>query len=177
MQHGRCVEPVVLQMRELSELARRMDAPMFARQMGPFALMQRPVGNPPAAEWLRATLPMRVRNVQAAPAPTDFHDLLVATLPPAVADDVELFIGRSAACDLILNDPTVSSRHAAIHWSGRAGTLLDLGSANGTFLNGLRLGTRAPLKSGDQLAFGRSHFVYLLTDELYLRLLRNAPRA
>jgi hypothetical protein len=166
----------VLPIRELCDLARQLDAFMFARQMGPFALMQRPAGPPQKApRWLRSTLPMRPSNVQSEPAPVDFQDLLVATLPPSPTDAVELVIGRGASADLVLEDPAVSSRHAAIRWSSGTATLIELGSANGTFLNGLKLGTRAVLKSGDQLAFGRSHFVYVLTTELHARLLRNAP--
>jgi hypothetical protein len=167
----------VLPIRELSDVARRLDAFRFARQMGPFALMQRPAGRQKVPRWLRTTLPMRPSSVQAEPAPVDFQDLLVVTLPPTHTDDVDLIIGRSPEADLVLEDPAVSGRHAFIRWSAGTATVIELGSANGTFLNGLKLGTRAVLKSGDQLAFGRSHFVYLLTTELHARLLRNAPRS
>ncbi len=68
-----------------------------------------------------------------------------------------LLVGRSVACDLPVRDPTVSRRHAELELAGGALHVRDLGSTNGTFLNGERL-TDALARPGDQLAFGRSVF-------------------
>ena len=65
-----------------------------------------------------------------------------------------------------------SQKHAAILWDGKTGLLRELGSSNGTFLNGLRIGSRAPLRTGDDVSVGQSHFVYMLTTELYAKLLK-----
>ena len=66
-----------------------------------------------------------------------------------------LTIGSGADCDLVLHDPTVSSRHAEISL-GRAGYVVrDLGSKNGVRLAGFPI-ERAPLSSGMQLRLGRT---------------------
>lgn len=153
-----------------------MDVNAFTDQMGPFALMQRPVPESlqvKRANWETATAPMPAVSVKGPAAPVDFEELLVATLPPPADDgSLQLVIGRSPDCDMVLGDPASSQKHAAIRWDGKSGVLQELGSSNGTFLNGIKLGMYAALRSGDQLAFGRSHFIYLVTEELHARLLR-----
>jgi hypothetical protein len=166
----------MLPVRELAALAKTVDADSFAQQMGPFALMQRPAApmRGPKRQWGLATVGLQASSVKRKdPAPIEFGDLMVATLPPPASDGtLEIVIGRSPECDVVIDDGTISARHASITWNGKNGTLTELGSANGTFLNGLKLGTHAPLKSGDQIAFGRSNFVYLLASELHTRLVR-----
>jgi hypothetical protein len=165
----------VLRIRELAELARSLDSEAFVAQMGPFALMQRPTPDslkkvPP---WLRRTMGLHQGAVRGPPAPVDFEELLVATLPPADPNGtITLTIGRSPECDLVLEDPTISARHAGIAWDGNGAVLLELGSSNGTYLNGLKLGRKATLRTGDTLAFGRASFIYLLANHLHARLLR-----
>jgi hypothetical protein len=65
-------------------------------------------------------------------------------------------VGRSPACDVHLDDPRVSAEHAAIAWSGEHWELRDLGSLNGTWLDGRRLaaGERAAIRRDARLAFG-----------------------
>ncbi|MDP6601834.1 MAG: FHA domain-containing protein, partial [Phycisphaerales bacterium] len=48
-------------------------------------------------------------------------------------------IGRSSACEVRLADATISRRHAEICWLGGRWMLSDLGGANGTWLNDVRL--------------------------------------
>jgi len=67
----------------------------------------------------------------------------------------ELRIGRSSSCDLILSDPTVSRRHARLVHRGGKWVLQDLGSTNGTALNGRRVG-RCELRPGDELLLGHA---------------------
>jgi pSer/pThr/pTyr-binding forkhead associated (FHA) protein len=64
-------------------------------------------------------------------------------------------IGTDASCDLVLHGHGVAARHAAIVSTpvGRA-FLEDLGSEHGTFVNGLAVKERTPLKGSDLLAFG-----------------------
>src|SRR5262249_31660253 len=56
-------------------------------------------------------------------------------------------VGRAADCDVRVDHSSVSRRHAALH-VGRAITAEDLGSFNGTRVNGRRLGSNAPERVG-----------------------------
>lgn len=62
-------------------------------------------------------------------------------------------IGRSSESDIVINDQNVSRRHAELHAVGDNYELVDLGSTNGSKVNGQRVG-RLPLSDGDQVAFG-----------------------
>ncbi len=65
-----------------------------------------------------------------------------------------LTIGRDAACDLILSSESVSRYHALIRCQEGEYVLLDLGSSNGTYLNGRPIGVPHHLRSGDELEVG-----------------------
>jgi adenylate cyclase len=68
-----------------------------------------------------------------------------------------LLVGRAPASDIPVIDPTISRRHAEVE-AGDAGVAVrDLGSSNGTFLNGTRV-ERGVLKSGDVVTFGKVGF-------------------
>jgi FHA domain-containing protein len=66
-----------------------------------------------------------------------------------------LRIGRSASCDVVLADDTISRRHAEVALRGGVCTVRDLGSSNGTWVNG-RLVLRAELRRGDELQVGET---------------------
>ena len=68
-----------------------------------------------------------------------------------------IVVGRSRDCDLLLDDPTVSGRHARLEWRGKKILVQDLGSANGTFVDGERIET-AEIRPGADLRFGRQPF-------------------
>ncbi len=65
-------------------------------------------------------------------------------------------IGRLPECTISLNDPNVSRRHAEIH-PGSEITIVDLGSTNGTKVNGLRIDGQRVLVDGDIISLGSSH--------------------
>lgn len=67
-----------------------------------------------------------------------------------------LVIGRLPECDVVLADGNVSRRHAEIRPHGDGWVLADLGSTNGTRLNGFRLTAPRELRSGDEIAVGNS---------------------
>jgi pSer/pThr/pTyr-binding forkhead associated (FHA) protein len=69
-----------------------------------------------------------------------------------------LLIGRGSDCGLILDEPEMSRHHAAIENAGDGIYLRDLGSANGTFVNGV-LVRDAVLHTDDQIAFDRNRFL------------------
>jgi len=63
-------------------------------------------------------------------------------------------IGREAGNDIIINDPQVSRHHARLTLQGSAYILEDLGSTNGTFVNGRRVTGPVALSHGDMLGLG-----------------------
>jgi uncharacterized RDD family membrane protein YckC len=66
----------------------------------------------------------------------------------------KLVIGRSRSCDIRLREDTVSRLHAALVWREGALVLEDLGSSNGTFVNGERVLDPHSLAAGDDVRFG-----------------------
>jgi diguanylate cyclase (GGDEF)-like protein len=79
--------------------------------------------------------------------------------------DRAVLIGRDPACDLVLNDGLVSSRHALVEDRGDSFTLVDLGSTNGTSVNGKK-GTEFALSSNDKLILGRTVLRFEMQDPL-----------
>jgi len=63
-------------------------------------------------------------------------------------------IGRSRECDITLNDPNISRQHADIRPRGGSWVLTDLGSTNGSCLNGTRIDRPEVLKPGDEVELG-----------------------
>jgi hypothetical protein len=69
--------------------------------------------------------------------------------------DTSMRIGRSSSCDLVLEDDSISRRHAEIALRGGVCVIRDLGSCNGTWVNG-RAVRRARLRRGDELQLGET---------------------
>ena len=63
-------------------------------------------------------------------------------------------IGRGRGADIVIAEPTMSRSHAAIGYDGEAFFVQDLGSTNGTRVNGKRA-QKTPLKSGDDVQLGK----------------------
>ncbi len=63
-------------------------------------------------------------------------------------------VGRSEGCDLRLEDAYVSQVHARLFPQDGVWFVEDLGSTNGTFLNGERVSAPRPLRAGDQVRVG-----------------------
>ena len=70
-------------------------------------------------------------------------------------DSVPFTIGRDKGCDLTLRAKGVSRRHAQLNVSGDMIWIRDVGSTNGTFLNGKRISESEALKIGDILHMGK----------------------
>lgn len=68
-------------------------------------------------------------------------------------------ITREQGAGMYLDSTTVSRRHAELRREGSAMTLQDLGSTNGTYVNGERITAETPLKNGDRVQFGDVQFV------------------
>lgn len=65
-------------------------------------------------------------------------------------------VGRARNCDIVLRDPSVSKLHAVVRIDGEAFSLVDIGSQNGSHLNGQRLvaNEAAPIAINDEILFG-----------------------
>jgi len=66
-------------------------------------------------------------------------------------------IGRKPDSTIVLADPNVSRNHAEIRPQGTGWTLVDLGSTNGSRINGRKV-TEQILADGDDISFGNTHF-------------------
>jgi pSer/pThr/pTyr-binding forkhead associated (FHA) protein len=71
-------------------------------------------------------------------------------------------LGRSRQCDVVLGDPNVSRRHAEIRPRGGSWVLNDLGSTNGSRINGRRIDGSEVIRSGDQLQLGETSLKFEL---------------
>jgi FHA domain-containing protein/uncharacterized protein DUF1707 len=74
------------------------------------------------------------------------------------AGDCQIVLGRSRDCDCVLDEPSVSRRHAELRRVGERWLLRDLGSRNGTRVNGVRLLDEAEVGPGDRVSFGDARF-------------------
>ncbi len=166
-------------------MSAKLKAPEFRKQLGPFVLVQRPentVGTNKFGEpsnMARTTVAKpEAMSAGALSLLFQFDDLEVVTLPPLHGVD-ELSVGRQPDCDLILEDPSVSKKHAVLRWDAAANrcTVQDLGSTNGTFLNAsIRLKKETILKNGDILSFGEVQYWFLVTDTLHEKLTKTERR-
>lgn len=91
-------------------------------------------------------------------------------------DEAEMIIGRDIACRLHIADPKISRKHARLtyanygaHGEEPAILLEDLGSTNGTFVNGARLEGQVRLRDRDKITVGSVMFGFFIRDETSMR--------
>jgi len=101
-----------------------------------------------SVRWF-SSLQLRARQAWRAPR------LPVLTLPRG---DRVFVIGRSPQSDLAVPDMTVSWRHAELRWADGEWLLTDLGSTNGTRVNGWLAGGGFVVRPGDHVTFGAASF-------------------
>ncbi len=126
-----------------------------------------PVPVPPAPEAApSATMIYRSQeqasdSPQSPPPPEPEPELVTLTLEgrahPITSRSV--VIGRSRECDLRVSDGNASRRHAEVVQEGTSYLVVDLGSTNGTELNGRRI-TREELTDGDRITIGATDLVF-----------------
>lgn len=68
-------------------------------------------------------------------------------------------IGRSRSSGCVLSDPSVSRAHAVLAYRDGCWSLRDLGSTNGTYVNGLRITSETEVRPGDEVSFGAERFL------------------
>lgn len=124
-----------------------------------------------------ADLPGSGGTVSGEPAPrrrsprTGLVRRLTGAMPSAAADrrqpatlqfprgaGAEFSIGRNAGCDMAIADPTVSRVHARLERTPDGWLLRDLGSTNGTRVNGWLVRGQVPVRPGDLVSFGKAEF-------------------
>ncbi|MEM7346074.1 MAG: FHA domain-containing protein [Chloroflexota bacterium] len=71
-------------------------------------------------------------------------------------------IGREQDNDVILIDPKISRYHAQINLDGEQWVIKDLGSSNGTYVNGHRIGQGTVLRTSDRVSIGETDFTFTL---------------
>jgi pSer/pThr/pTyr-binding forkhead associated (FHA) protein len=94
---------------------------------------------------------MRVRLIERGDTPEQTREVPI--------NQQEFLIGRGADCDLRLRDTEISRHHCTIRVGADEATLVDLGSSNGTYLNGQRVRSQASLHTGDEVRLGSATFV------------------
>jgi ABC transport system ATP-binding/permease protein len=82
-------------------------------------------------------------------------------------------VGRDPKCDHVLDDPMVSWRHARVWRTGESFHVEDLGSTNGTYVNGQQISGRTPLRVGDVIALASYTFKLTETGALERRDFRD----
>jgi len=70
--------------------------------------------------------------------------------------DEPVTIGRLPECEVVLDDTNVSRRHAEVRRQGDTYVLIDLGSTNGSKVNGAQVAQQA-LTDGDEITLGKTH--------------------
>lgn len=66
-------------------------------------------------------------------------------------------VGRLPECTISINDSNISRNHAEVTAGPNAFIVTDLGSTNGTLVNGVRIAGAQPLRDGDIISFGSTH--------------------
>jgi hypothetical protein len=117
---------------------------------------EQPWARPPGPEYPPGPYPAPAPPAYPLPAP-----LLELDGRPIALTRAVTVIGRSGDVDIPLDDAGVSRRHAEIHVADGRARVLDLGSTNGTFVDGERVAT-ADLHDGSTITVGRSRLTFRL---------------
>lgn len=113
-------------------------------------------------------MPVREPQVLAAPegaAPQSYSAGIATVTIAESGHDIALsgermVLGRLKRCDICLSDANASREHAVFEREGTGWRLVDLGSTNGTYLNGKRVGDPVRLRGGDVITIGVTEIVY-----------------
>lgn len=159
---------------EISALARVLSYDEFRERLGPFVLTERPAGTRPVDDRRSGggcTMAFEATDIVARMMLVMLGPEGSTVVPtPGLLAGGTLVVGRLLPCDLLLEHPSVSKRHATIGWDPAAGlgSVSDLGSMNGTFVNGERNhGSPRALEDGDLVGFGDVVFSYRTTADLH----------
>jgi hypothetical protein len=125
-----------------------------------------PVSAPPEAQSGRT---MIYSNAERVSEPLEERGRARAQTPLLLVEGKRVVIsasgatiGRGRQADIVLSDPNVSRQHAEIRPRGGSWVITDLGSTNGSQLNGRRLEDSEVLRSGDEIELGESMMTFTL---------------
>lgn len=97
-------------------------------------------------------------------------------IPLEITQD-RVVVGREPTCDVVVNDGSVSRKHATIERRGNGWAIVDQGSANGTFVDSQRV-TDIVLRTGQELRFGAMAYrVEIEADDDGATILTGIPEA
>ena len=113
---------------------------------------------PPGATMVYASDPIPEPEPEPARAPAEVAVLTWDGREHDLGGQATV-IGRSSECDIVVGDPNVSRRHAEVRRVGRGFSLVDLGSTNGTEVNGQRV-TETSLMNGDVIGVGTTQITF-----------------
>jgi hypothetical protein len=112
--------------------------------------------------WMVVRALVRDLRAAAREPTTELGRLVVVASPkgepaPGVtfALDAITSLGRDVNNSIVLDDEFASATHAALTYRGRAWYVEDLGSTNGTFVNGSQVDGLAPIAFGDEIQVGQ----------------------
>ena len=107
-------------------------------------------GDDPARKAKRTQRP----TTHTPTTPTRLVDIVTGADWPLPAEDNSIVLGRDPACDIHLDDPSVSSRHCRITMRDGQPLVDDLSSTNGTIINTARITGTHLLAAGDLITLG-----------------------
>ncbi len=120
-----------------------------------------PVDQPAQTMIYKAAVPVPAPQVEAEPEPEPVRRTYTLTVAgrPHELSAATVVLGRSRECDVRVADLNVSRKHAEVREDGDGHVLVDLGSTNGTLLNGRRV-ERERLEDGDTITLGSTDIVF-----------------
>jgi len=137
-------------------LCRRVDRAYGARTVDQLRALVRDL---PDAAGLAQRLVRHLRSLTGRAEHAECAQPLLLT-PPRVAVGAALVLGREPGCDLLVDDLTVSRRHAVLRLDEEGWTISDLESSNGTWVNSWRVRGEGRLDPGDAVQLGASGWVF-----------------
>ena len=141
---------------ELCETAREYARAEGFQFMGPVRVTMTVDNNLKAG---RFTITSRMREVGSGGEAT----LVLPSGERVSLSDRIVTIGRLPDCTIALPDANVSRRHTEVHHRGNAFVIVDLGSTNGTKINGTRIDSERTLSDGDIVSVGSTHLRFEAT--------------
>lgn len=135
-----------------------------------------PVTSPPPAAPVRSAAPDKTtahpratapsRPKPAPPAPTAKQAVLEVAGHRYALHHPSIVLGRSAATDIPIEDPGVSRQHFRVEKRGSDYVVMDLGSTNGTFVDGRKVAGEVRLADGSVISLGKTKVVFRLVTQV-----------